>query len=336
MKSVIVFGATGAIGRELIDVMSTQQPDSWNIYAVTRDGDTASTREKFGRYPNVEIVQGDATDRQSVLRLCSDKDIVYSTIGFAQYEAKIWAERWPAVVENLLEGSSQLDGQKLVFCDNLYAYGSPGSGAKISPSTPLVKATLKTKPGIRTIIHSMLQDRMDQDPSHPVVVVGGSDFFGPNVTASSFYGNTFTRPIVENLKTKPICIGSSSVIHDACFTKDFANSLYVASVNEKGNNKFWIAPHSVKNKTLQDVANDMARLVGSTDSKATVIPGWTVRIGSVFDSFLKEMIEMLPIWTKDYIVDDSDFLETFNVKPTPYEEALLAYTNFFKTVIAEE
>jgi nucleoside-diphosphate-sugar epimerase len=271
-----------------------------------------------------------------VLQLCSDKDIVYSTIGFTKYEAKYWGKTWPVVTENLLEGSSQKAGQKFVFCDNLYAYGSPGSMSSISPSSTLVNATLNSKPGVRSVLHNMLQDRMDQDPSHPVVVVAGSDFFGPNVTATSFFGNPFTRPIVEKGKTKPIIIGSSSLIHDFCYTKDFANALYLSSVSDKGDNKFWIAPHSVKNKTIQAIANDIGRLADSTNCKVTVYPGWIVRIGSVFDSFLKEMIEMLPIWTKDYKVDDSEFCTTFNVEPTPYEEALLEYIDFFKAVIAEE
>jgi nucleoside-diphosphate-sugar epimerase len=333
MKSVIVFGSTGAIGTSLIDIMSKQQP-TWSIYAVTRSDPTQQQiKDKFGQYPNVQIIQGDPIDHSSVVQLCKGKDLVYSTIGFTKYEAKYWAETWPVVIDNLLDGSSQHPNQKFVFCDNLYAYGP---GTNISTKSELVKPTPKTKPGVRSMIRPKLQHRIDTDQQHPVSIVGGADFFGPGVTSTSFLGNLFTRPIVEDKTTKPICIGSSSKIHDFCYSRDFANALYIAGIDERADGKFWICPHTIHNKSIQDIANDIARLAGSSNKKVTVYPGWIVRIVSLFDTFLREMIEMLPFWSNDYTIDDSEFCDTFNVQPTPYEEALQANVDFFRAEIATE
>lgn len=104
----------------------------------------------------------------------------------------------------------------------------------------------------------------------------------------------------------------------------------MAGIDDRANGRFWICPHAVHGKTIQEIAVDTARIAGSTNCKVNVIPCWVVRIGSLLDSFLKEMIEMLPFWAQDYTIDDSEFCKTFNVQATTYEDALKANVDFFK------
>lgn len=319
-KKVIVFGSTGAIGRHLVDILSKEQPN-WEIFAATRSTST----DKFDGLSNVKVVQADPNNREQVLEVSKDKDIVYSCIGFARYEAKFWAKHWPIVVDNLLAASA--NGPKLVFCDNLYAYGAT---TDISPTSPTVEPGTQTKPAIRAMLRQKLQERMTQNPSS-ITVVGGADFFGPYVTNVSFLGDTFTKAIVAG-KPAPICIGSGSVVHDFAYAPDFSKALYVASIREEANGKFWVCPHAVRNKSLNQIATDIARLADSKNSKVTVYPGWSVRLLSPFMGFMWEMIEMLPFWSNDYSVDDSGFCKTFGVEPTPYEEALTSYIEFYKSL----
>jgi len=157
---------------------------------------------------------------------------------------------------------------------------------------------------------------------HPdsITVVAASDFFGPYVTNGGFLGDTFTKAIVEG-KPAPVCIGSKSALHDFAYAPDFSRVLYLASTNSKANGKFWICPHSIQNKTLSQIAKDIASMANSSNSKVTAYPAWSIRLLSPFVGFMKEMVEMLPVWTNDYTVDDSDFCKTFGVQATPYEEA---------------
>ena len=133
-------------------------------------------------------------------------------------------------------------------------------------------------------------------------------------------------------KPAPICIGSSSVLHDCVFAPDFANALYIASIRDEAFGKFWVCPHAIRNKTLDQIAADIARLASAKNSKVTAYPGWSVRLLSPFMGFMWEMVEMLPFWSKDYTVDDSDFCKTFGVQATPYEEALTSYIDFYKSL----
>ena len=322
---VIVFGSTGAVGSTLVSILSEKEP-TWEIHAVTRRN--PSEVEKFKGLSNVKVVQGDPNDKESTMKLCADKSIVYACIGFPQYERKYWAKHWPIVVDNLLAASSQKKSQKFVFCDNLYAYGHSHS-SPISVSTQTVPPSDKSKPAIRAKLRQKFQARMDKHPES-IAVVGGADFFGPGVTNASFLGDTFTKAIVEE-KSKPLAIGSADVIHDFCYVPDFSNALYVASVNEKANGKFWICPHAIKNKTMREISVDIAQYGKTKKAKMLVFPGWAVRLLSPFDSFMGEIVEMLPFWKKDYIIDDSAFCKTFNVTPTPYEEALKTYIEFYKS-----
>jgi hypothetical protein len=46
--------------------------------------------------------------------------------------------------------------------------------------------------------------------------------------------------------------------------------------------------------------------------------------------FAWEMIEMMPFWTNNYTVDDSDFSSTFGMEATPYDQALQSLVDFYQ------
>ena len=172
-SKVIVFGATGAIGTSLIEIIHEKQP-TWEILAVSRSGPKADS--PLAKIPQVTMVKGDVEDLETVQELTKDVQLVFCTVGFPQYESKYWAKHWPVVVDNLLAVTNE--SRPLVFCDNLYAYGP---GTNISPSSPTVSPSTKSKPAIRALLHQKFQERMDTLPKS-IVVVGGADFFGPGVT----------------------------------------------------------------------------------------------------------------------------------------------------------
>ncbi|CAJ1969710.1 unnamed protein product [Cylindrotheca closterium] len=337
-KKVIVFGSSGAIGTSLVGILSEKQP-AWEITAVAR-----SAADKFDDLKNVTVVPGDATDKSSVMKLCKGQDLVFCCIGFPKYETKYWAETWPVVVDNLLAGSSQGPEQKFVFCDNLYAYGAK---TDIKPTDEPVEANLETKPGVRAVLREKLQARMKSHPQS-ISVVGGADFFGPGVTDLGFLGDTFTKPIVKTIYTAkkgtPLAMGSASKIHDFCYVPDFANALYLAGTEYKASGKFWICPHSIHNKTMTEIAADIAQFAGAGASdklikkakKVQVLGPTIVKILGFFMSFMREMKDMMPIWLNDYSVDDSDFCKTFGVEATPYDEALQGYITFYKSELDKQ
>jgi nucleoside-diphosphate-sugar epimerase len=323
-QRVLVFGSTGVIGTALVKILSKDHP-SWHILAVSRHNDGKSRLAKM-ELPNVTTVAGDPFNKTQVQELAAPCDMIYFCVGFHRYEAKYWAKHWPLAVENLLSTVDEKNKKRIIFCDNIYAYGTPDETVSIR-TTP-VPASHRTKPGIRAGIRATFAAHMVNHPG-TLTVIGAADFFGPHVTTNSFLGDTMTgKIVVEN--ASPLAVGSCSVVHDFCYAPDFARAMAVASVRDEAYDRFWIAPHSVHGKTMQEIGNEIATLAERPSPvKFKVLGKPMVYMLSPFMSFMWEMIEMLPFWTKDYKVDDSDFCKTFDVEATPSDEALKFLVEFF-------
>lgn len=322
-KNVVVFGSTGSIGTSLVEFLAKEHPN-WTIQAVSRSSKTSRVSEL--KLANVTMVQGNIEDSADVLRLCENCDIVYCCVGFSQYAVKYWAQHWPIVAENLLNATKS-GNKKLAFCDNIYAYGP---GENISVHTSGVPVSLKSKPGIRALLHERFRQHMQDFPG-TLTVIGAADFFGPHVTDLSFLGDTLTGKIVVDGQ-KPLAIGSCSRIHDFCYAPDFARAIAVASVDEAAYDRFWIAPNSIHGKTLQELGDAIAiKADKPSPVRFSVLGPVMVRLLGPFVSFLGEMREMLPFWTNDYTVDDSDFKKQFGIEATPMDEALDALVKFYQS-----
>ena len=326
IKTVVVFGSTGVIGTDLIQIISQNQPN-WTIRAVSRSG-PANTSSRLAQLhlPNVQPTKGSVQDLDNVQHLTKDADLVYCCVGFQQYERKYWADNWPIVVKNLLAVTST--DRPLIFCDNLYAYGA---ATNMNPNTtPLVEANSASKPGVRALVRQSLQKRMDEQPGS-VVAVGGSDFFGPNVpNGKCVLGDTMFGKMVNG--QQPVSLAPPDKIHDFCLSRDFANALYVVSTDEnrgKSMGRFWICPHSIHNMTLTDIAVEVKKRLdgadvatGGTGVSFQVIPSWLFYLLGWFIPTFYELREMMPIWENEYSVDCSEFEETFGVVATPVGTAL--------------
>lgn len=322
-KKVIVFGSTGPIGTNLIQIIANEQP-SWQIVAVSRSGPQSKSVLASLKLDNVEIVKGDVELLEDVQSLTDSVDLVYCCIGFEKYERKYWAKHWPPVIDNLLAVTSET--RPLVVCDNLYAYEA---GINMSTSSKLIEASLKSKPAIRSFVHQKLQLRMDSQPKS-VTCVGGADFFGPHVH-NSFLGDTFFGSMVLKGQ-KPLAIATDKAIHDFCYAKDFANALYIASIHDRAYGRFWICPHSIHNMSMHDIATEVSKILseGTTPTKVQVLPVFLVKMLAVVMPSLSEMKEMLPLWTKDYSVNDSEFCQEFDVEATQMREALSVTVEYYK------
>ena len=86
--------------------------------------------------------------------------------------------------------------------------------------------------------------------------------------------------------------------------------------------KFWICPHSIKGLSMSEIASKAYTMVDRKDKGVQVLPVFMVSVMGCFLTFMREMKEMMPLWTNHYTVDDSAFCSTFSVQATPIDEAL--------------
>ena len=312
-KNILIYGATGAIGTNLVQIVSREHPD-WTVLAASRSGGPNSYLALLNLH-NVTLVKSDIENLEDARQITQGVDIVFSCIGFPEYEVKYWAAHWPVVVANLLQVTSS--SRPLIFCDNLYAYGST---TNISPTSKSVASSPKSKPGIRAMMREIFQKRMQSEP-RSLAVVGGADFFGPRLEGKTMLGELVLSPIAA--KRKASSLGSATVKHDFCYVPDFSNALYVVSVNrDTAMGKFWICPHSSKNLTVANLATKAYGMMNMKDKGVTVVPVFMIKFLGLFMTFMREMKEMMPSWTNDYTVDDSAFCLAFGAQATPIEQAL--------------
>ena len=314
---VTVYGSTGVIGTELVIQLSEQHPD-WTIQAVSRSTASGSRLASLN-LPNVTLVAAGTDSLDQILQTTQDSTVIVCCVGLAKYETKHWADTWPPLLDRLLEATR--NGQKrFVFCDNLYPYGT----GHISPSKDLVAAGTHSKMAIRTLLRERLQRHMTKHPG-TTSSVGAADFFGPHCN-NSFLGLLIVEKVVNH--QAPLAFGNR--IHDFNFAPDFAAALALAIERpEVASDHFWIAPHSIHGKTLQQITDDVCKAAGLPPRKLSVLKPWMVHTLGLFMGIMRAMKDMLGIWTSDYVVDDSDFIEKFGLTATGYDDAIQRTVDFY-------
>jgi len=89
--------------------------------ALSGKGDPVRVVNRSGRAAvpaGVEVVAGDASKPAEARRLCQEASVVYHC---ASAPYSMWPKLHPPLMDAIIEGASA--GAKLVFGDNLYAYG---------------------------------------------------------------------------------------------------------------------------------------------------------------------------------------------------------------------
>ena len=105
-----ILGSTGIIGTELAKAL-TQHTDK--IRLVSRNPKRVN--------PTDQLVIADLTNFNEVLTAVEGSEVVYLTAGL-QYKINVWQTKWPLIMKNVIE-ACKTHKTKLVFFDNVYAYG---------------------------------------------------------------------------------------------------------------------------------------------------------------------------------------------------------------------
>lgn len=122
-----ILGANGVIAQELSKALVLSSP---NIRQVGRNPRKVN--------PTDETVVGDLLDARATANAVSGSEVVYLVAGL-KYEASVWQEQWPLVMRNVIDACKQ-HGARLVFFDNVYAYGRvDGLMTESTPFNPISK-----------------------------------------------------------------------------------------------------------------------------------------------------------------------------------------------------
>jgi nucleoside-diphosphate-sugar epimerase len=297
-----ILGSGGAIGIELAKAL---KPYTGKIRLVSRKPQAVN--------PDDHLFSADLTKPEDVLKAVDGSEIVYLTVGLP-YNIKVWQTSWPIIMKNVID-ACKTHHAKLVFFDNVYMY-DPDFFDSITEETPI--RPVSKKGAVRSQIAGMIMDEVEKGDLQ-AIIARSADFYGPSIKNTSI----LTETVFKNFSNgkKAIWLSAVNYRHSFTYTPDAGKATALLGNTADAYNQVWhlpTAPDPLTGKEwIEAIANEMG-----VEPKFKVIPKFLVRIIGLFVPIMKETVEMMYQYDRDYVFDSSKFQKRFDFKPTPYREGI--------------
>ena len=295
-----ILGANGIIAQELSRALAAYTSD---IRQVSRNPRKVN--------PADETFVADLLDGQATSNAVAGSEVVYLVAGL-QYNAAVWQEQWPRVMRNTIDACKQ-HGARLVFFDNVYAYGRVGG--VMTEDTPFSPVSKKGE--VRAKIATMLLDEM-RSGKLQAMIARSADFYGPGAVQSFPHVTVF-----ERIKTgkAPQWIGNPNTVHTFTYTPDAGQALAILGQSSEAYGQTWHLPTTKEPLTGADFVRLVCEQAGRP-YKLQVAPGWLMKLMGFFMPVLRENEEMMYQLEYDYRFDSSKIESAFGLQPTPYSQGI--------------
>ncbi len=304
-----ILGAGGAIGTELAKALKKY---TTKIKLVSRNPKKVHDTDL--------LLATDLTKKEAVFEAVKGSSIVYITIGFP-YKLSIWKENWPAFISNVTEACIQHQC-KLVFFDNIYMYDK-NHLAYMTEETPIRPSSNKGK--IRAEVVKIIMDEVSNNKL-TALIARSADFYGPSIKKTCLLTETVFRPL--SIGKKANWLSSVNFKHSFTFTPDAAEATALLGNTDAAYNQIWHLPTAKNPPTGKEWIEMIAQEMDvKPDYQAA--PKLLVKIMGLFMPIMKETVEMMYQYDRDYVFDSSKFETYFNYEPTPYKKGI-------KTIIEKD
>ena len=297
-----ILGAGGAIGTELAKAL---KPFADKIQLVSRHPQKVNSTD--------HIYAADLTDFYHVDEALRDTSIAYLTVGLP-YSTKIWEHTWPKIMQNVVEACIQ-HGTRLVFFDNIYMY-QPESMGHITEETPIQPSSKKGR--VRAKIAKMVMDAVEHR-SLKAVIARSADFYGPHIDQKSILTESVFKNFKQGKKANWLC--SVRYKHSFTYTVDAGKATALLGNTDDAYGQVWHLPTAPDPYTGKEWIEAIAKAM-DVSPKYLVAGRGMVRLMGLFNPLMKELVEMLYQYDRDYVFDSSKFTNRFGMEPTPYEEGI--------------
>jgi len=297
-----ILGSGGAIGIELAKALKEYTDE---ISLVSRNP------EKIN--PTDQLLQADLLNPEEVNNAVKGSAIVYVTVGFP-YSYRTWKESWPKFISSVIDACME-HNSKLVFFDNIYMY-DPAYLDGMSEETPINPPSKKGK--VRAEILQMIMSKVEEGKLD-ALVARSADFYGPGIKNTSVLTETVFNPLANGKKAN--WMGSVKYKHSYTYTPDAGKATALLGNTEKAYNQIWHLPTAANPFTGKEWIELVAKELG-VKPRYQVATKLIVRLMGLFVPIMKEMLEMLYQYDRDYVFNSRKFDQHFELKPTPYPEGI--------------
>ena len=295
----VVFGATGAIGSAVVTVL---------VHA----GRVVRAVSRGGQAPDGAVgVAADASDPAQAARAAAGASVIYHC---ASPPYTRWPELFPALTGSIL-GAAESSGAKLVFADNLYAYGPVA--VPLREDLPAVARGRKGRTRVQMAAQLLAAHRNGQAR---VVIGRASDYYGPHGTGSTAGETVFGRILAGK---KPQWPGRLDQPHTFHYLSDIARGLVVLADRRDADGQVWHLP-AAEPLTAQQFFDMIAKAAGRpVPVHASIAGPALLTVAGIFSPLLREMRETTYQFRAPFVIDASKFQAAFGpLEPTPHRDAV--------------
>ncbi|WP_324721053.1 NAD-dependent epimerase/dehydratase family protein [Salinimicrobium sp. HB62] len=260
-----------------------------------------------------QAVKADLLKLKEVLRAVEGSKVVYLTAGLP-YKHQIWQKDWPVIMDNVINACEKYEA-KLVFFDNVYMYAKQNI-PHMTESSSVEPPSKKGK--VRAQIAEKLLQRV-QSGNLTALIARSADFYGPGCLKNSLLVETVFKPLSKGNKAN--WLGNADKVHSFTYVPDAAKATALLGNSEAAYGKVWHLPTSSNppsgKEWVEMIASEM-----HVKPRYREVPEWMVRIMGWFMPVMKETVEMIYQYDRDYFFDSSKFEVAFGLGPTPYSEGI--------------
>ncbi len=260
-----------------------------------------------------EWVCADLIKPEEASTAVAGSDIVYLTAGLP-YRTKVWRKTWPILMKNVI-GACKTHRSKLVFFDNVYMY-DPACLSFMTEETPVRPGSRKG--GVRANIAKMLFDEVEKG-NLEALIARSADFYGPGIRNNSLLTETVFKNLAGGRKAN--WLGSADFKHSFTYTPDAGKATALLGNTPDAYHQVWHLPTAENPFTGKTWIETIAEAMGA-DPEFHVIPRFLVRALGVFIPIMREMVEMMYQYDRDYVFDSGKFDRRFDFRATPYSAGI--------------
>ncbi|NND05615.1 MAG: NAD(P)H-binding protein [Saprospiraceae bacterium] len=297
-----ILGSGGAIGVELAKALTAYTQD---IRLVSRHPEKVNETD--------QLMQADLLKEEDVFKAVEGSDIVYVTVGFP-YNLKIWRNSWPPFIRNVIQACKEHDC-KLVFFDNIYMYDS-GHLNGMNEQTPINPPSKKGR--VRQEVAQRIVDEIERE-NLTALIARSADFYGPSIEQTSVLTETVFKPL--SIGKKANWMGSVDFKHSFTYTPDAGMATALLGNTPDAYNQVWHLPTAPNPPTGKEWIQMIAKEFDA-EPKYQTAPKWLVRIIGLFVPIMKELVEMMYQYDRDYVFNSDKFEQRFRVTPTSYVQGI--------------
>lgn len=307
MVENVVFG-TGPLG---LAVARNLVSSGKQVRLVNRSGQAEAAPD------DVEVFAADASDPTAAGRACEGARVVFhcATHSYGQ-----WDKALPPIMNGIIEGAAAA-GARLVYGDNLYAYGPvDGPLREDLPYRPVGPNTKARAEVATTLMNAHASGKVR------ATIGRGSDFYGPHARQSKSGDGIFARALAG----KPAqVLGNPDVPHTLTFIDDFGGALVTLSQHDEALGEVWHVPNA-EAVTVRRFVEMVFQQLGQP-ARLQGVPTLVINGLAIFVPAMAAIKETMYQSQQPWLVDHNKYVRAFGGQPTPYETAIPQTIAWFRS-----